>query len=91
MSNRVSIVPTEFVNVRSGDRTLGVRVYDDEGQSYDNTWETIPDDDMDLIKKVLQSDDINIVGMMDFIQENEKGLSIDGNWYDWEQIKDCWE
>lgn len=91
MSNRVSIVPTEFVNVRSGNKTFGVRVYDDEGQSYDNTWESIPDDDLDVIEKVLQSDDMNIRGIMDFVRENEKGVEIDGTWYDWDEIKDCWE
>lgn len=64
--NRVTIEPTKFVNVRTGHATFGVRVYDDEGQSYDNTWDSIPEDDLEVLKLVLASDNQTIT-MMDFV------------------------
>ena len=87
MSNRVTIEPTEFKNVRSGEKTYGVRVYDDYDQSYDNTWDKIPVKDLDVLEKVMVSDDKIISAMMDFIGENEKGVCIGDNYYDWEDIK----
>jgi hypothetical protein len=91
MSNPVNIVPTEFLNVRSGNKTFGVRVYDDHDQAYDNTWESTPDDDLDVLEKVLECDNEAIRGIMDFVKENEKGVDIDGTYYDWDEIKDCFQ
>ena len=50
MSNRLVIEPTEFKNISDGVISYGVRVYDDYGQSYDNTWDKIPKDDMEILK-----------------------------------------
>jgi hypothetical protein len=88
MSNRVTITSTKFVNIKEGSDTLGFRMYDDEGQQYDNTWESIPDNDLDVLAKVKdESDNKEVVAMLDFIQEVESGISIDGTWYDWDEIK----
>ena len=87
MNNRVTIEPTEFVNVRDGTKTYGVRVYDDFGQMYDNTWESIPKDDMKVLQKVLKSDGNEFVETMEFIKENEKDICIGGEYYKWEEIK----
>lgn len=48
MSNRLVIEPTEFINSRTGDKSYGIRVYDDYEQLYDNNWESIPDDDVEV-------------------------------------------
>lgn len=85
--NRVTIEPTKFVNVRTGHATFGVRVYDDEGQSYDNTWDSIPEDDLEVLKLVLASDNQTISAMMDFVQEHERGITIGGTEYSWGKIK----
>lgn len=85
MSNRLTIEPTEFKDVRSGNITYGVRVYDDYDQKYDNNWESIPDDDMEVLSKTLNSD-----GMSDFfelVKAEEKGLYIGDQWYDFEEIQ----
>lgn len=85
MSNRLTIEPTEFKDVRSGNITYGVRVYDDYDQKYDNNWESIPDDDMEILAKTLNSD-----GMSDFfelVKAEEKGLYIGDQWYDFEEIQ----
>jgi hypothetical protein len=91
MSNRANIEPTEFKNVRTGEKTYGVRVYDDYDQMYDNTWDSIPDNDMDVLREVLKSDARDLQGILEFIMENEKGICIGGNWYDWDEIKDLFE
>jgi hypothetical protein len=92
MSNRVCIEPTKFVNLRSEpeDCTLGVRVYDDYGQTYDNRWDSIPDDDMDVLRKALDElkmDEI-FTAMMDHIATEGKGIYIGDQWYNFPEIKD---
>ena len=88
MSNKVTIQPTVFLNHGTNEKTFGVRVYDDYGQTYDNSWDSIPDDDMDILSKVAESDDDMISTMIDFIKENQKGILIGNQWYDWNEIKD---
>lgn len=88
MSNRLTIEPTEFHNIRTGEKTLGVRVYDDYDQQYLNAWDEIPDNDMDVLEKLIKGDlGDNIDAMLDHVQENQKGVYIGGEWYDWDQIK----
>jgi len=89
MSNRLVIEPTEFKNTRSGEVTLGVRIYDDYDQRYLNTWDEIPDDDMELLERIVKGDWGNeIEAMLDHVQENKKGIYIGSNWYDWEDIEE---
>ena len=88
MSNPLTIEPTEFVNVRNRqEKTFGVRVYDNYDQSYDNTWDLIPDDDMEILEKVIANNNEQMQAMLDYVKENECGISIGGEWYDWDEIK----
>ena len=87
MSNHIVIQPTQFVNVRSGSSTLGVRVYDDYGHTYDNTWESIPDDDLEILKLVLEMDNEVVRSMMEFLKEDQKSIEIGGEYYSWDKIK----
>jgi len=89
MSNRATIEPTEFVNIRNGERSLGVRVYDNFDQTYDNTWDEIPKDDLDILRKLMESTDEKINVILDSVRINEKGISIGGTWYGWDEIKVC--
>jgi hypothetical protein len=92
MSNRVTITSTKFVNVKEDNsETLGFRMYDDEGQMYDNTWDAIPDEDLDVLAKVIKESSGPVSDMLDFIQLNQKGIYIDGSWYDWDDIKHLFE
>ena len=87
MSNRVCIQPTVFKNYPDGEESYGVRVFDDYEQAYDNYWDKIPDDDMEVLKLVVKSDDEKISAMLDFVKEGEYGIYIGNNWYDWDDIK----
>lgn len=90
MSERATIAPTEFYNTRLGIKTYGVRVYDGYGQTYDNTWESIPDDDMDVLSKCMESEDDVIVAILDFLQEHGESIDIGGEVYQWAQVKYLW-
>ena len=87
MSDRVTIQTTTFVNGNSACRSIGMRFYDDYAQGYDNTWESLPDDDMDILTMALTSDDDIFIKMMEFVQESETGVIIGENYYDWDEIK----
>ena len=95
MSNHICLEPTRFVNVRSGDESLGVRVYDDEGCYYDNSWVSIPDDDLEVLRETLSSalssanDDVLTV--LFCVRDGKRGLFIGGVWYDWVQVKSCFD
>ena len=92
MSNRLYIEPTVFTNERTGIVTRGVRVYDDYFSSYDNTWNEIPDDDMEVLAKVIEDYPGGEIGDgLDFVQSNEKGIGIGDAWYSWDEIKHLFE
>lgn len=88
--NKVNIEPTKFINTRTGSETYGYRAYDDEGQTYCNTFVDPPaDDDLDFLEQVMEnSPDEILQGMLDFVLESESGLYIGGEFYPHEEIKD---
>ena len=65
--------------------------WDDYEKAYDNTWESIPENDLDVLQKCLDSEDEIFIGMMDTLLENQSGVYINGTWYDWDEIKHLWE
>lgn len=85
--NKVTIQPTIFENHPQGTKTFGYRIYDDYGQTYLNTWESIPKDDMDILQKVMDEADETADAMFSFILEHEHGIYINDNWWDWDEIK----
>lgn len=85
--NRVTIEPTKFVNVRSGEESLGYRMYDNYGSHYDNTLESIPDDDLELLKIVVTNNDDIIQDLLDYVVETESGIEIGGVCYNYSEIK----
>lgn len=93
MSNRVVIQPTIFEDVPDGERTYGVRIYDNYGSLYINNWESIPRNDMDVLLKVLEDakDNDDLLEIIDDISENERGLYIGDLWYQWKEISGFFE
>lgn len=87
-NNSVTIVPTVFLNLSDNSKTFGVRVYDDYEQAYDNTWDSIPDSDMGILQKALESKDKILGDIMDFVFIHKKSVKICRNLYDWEDIKE---
>lgn len=87
MTNYITIHPTEFFDVRTGEKSLGFRVYDDYASSYCNICESLPDDDLEFISMVLEYADDNIRIMLDHVREHELGIFVGDEFYEWEQIK----
>jgi|TARA_Y100000310_G_scaffold262645_1_gene272379 hypothetical protein len=87
MSNVITIEPTKFESVRDGTITYGYRIYDDHEAVYCNLWESIPDDDMEVLTQVDVGADVATRGMLDFVAEEELGIFIGETYYEWDQIK----
>jgi hypothetical protein len=87
MSNAIRIIPTKFVNVRTGSETFGYRAYDNYDQCYYNTWDAIPDDDLEVLRMVLEDPCDALSGMLDFCEEEMSGLWIGDNYLEWDEIK----
>jgi hypothetical protein len=85
--NKVTIQPTIFENHPQGTKTFGYRMYDDYGQTYLNTWESIPDDDIDILTMIIDSEDEIEVAMINHLLDRCQGLFIGDEWYEWDQIK----
>lgn len=88
MSNRAVLEPTKFISVRSGRESYGYRFYDDYAGTYCNNLDSIPEDDLEFLKLVMESglDEVGR-GIMDFIIEEEHGVYIGDTWYEWDKIK----
>lgn len=85
--NRVTIQTTVFENYPQGDKTYGYRMYDDHGQTYLNTWESIPNDDLEIVQQVIDDGDETAQSMLMFCLEHEVGLYVCNEWYEWDKIK----
>jgi len=102
MSNKVTIQPTKFSNLGGSEVTWGVRVYDEYDSSYDNTWEQSEVDcffnhekqiyeqvdPLSILAKVCMTENEVIDSMIEYVIENETGIWIGSDWFEWEQIKE---
>lgn len=89
MSNRATIIRRVFEDYSDGAISYGFCIYDDYAQDYFNLWDEksqVPEDDKELLKEVIKSGCGKEI--MEYVKENEKGVIIDDNWHDWQEIKD---
>lgn len=86
MSNRVNLnaVKMEYLD---GTIAYGYTISDDYEMSFDNNAEAMIEDDLELLKYVKETADEPTQAMLSFLEEEEKGISINDNWYDYEQIE----
>jgi len=85
--NRITLQPTIFINHPDGSRAYGYRLYDDYGQTYYNSWESIPNDDLEILSLALEDCDFVAAAMFGHMIEHGCGLSIGDTRYDWDDIK----
>ncbi len=90
MSNRISLIATKFTNIKTGHETLGYRLYDDYEQIYDNTFESVPDDDIEFLQMVYDRCD-EYSAILNYLWETKKGININEEYYDWDEIKGVFE
>ncbi len=91
MSNRIVLQPTIFQNHKSEKKTFGYRLYDDFTQFYSNLWIEIPDDDMEILVKVIKERCEEVDEVITSLLENEQGIYIGDVWYDFKDVKDIIE
>ena len=58
--NLLYVLPTKFTDLISGHETYGFRIFDDTASLYDNTWESVPETNDEMIQKVFGSEDVLI-------------------------------
>lgn len=105
MSNPVHITPTIFLDAnknRVKPKSFGFRIWDNYDKAYDNTWEDIPESDMDVLARIVESHyhesgkryirTLRLSTLMiDYVHSTKTGLFIGEKWYDWEEIKHVFE
>lgn len=90
MSNQVMLIPCKFVDTPSGDVSFGFRMVDDYGKTYSNNLDReLPDDDLEALEEVLTNHmDETITGFLEYLSENECGITIRDVPYEWNEIKE---
>jgi hypothetical protein len=84
----ITLTATTFDSHVEGIKTYGFRIYDENNKVYDNNSKSPIVDDIDLLEYALTVDDYEIKAMLSHIKENEKGMTINSQYYDWEEIKE---
>jgi len=95
MSNRASIQQETITVHKTGQKSNCVSVFDDYGQGticLEDYSDSFYEDDLELLLFVLervQEDDgiQSVQQVLDHVFECQTGISIEGTWYEWEQIK----
>ena len=85
----MDLVATEFKNTVEGTSTFGFRLYDSYGKTYGNGSSVPIEGDLALLEYALTDMDEETKLAFDNIKEMQNGLNINGTWYDWDEIKDC--
>ena len=94
MSNRATLQRCTFSDYPSEHKHFGYRLYDEYSQSYDNTLdETIFKlEPLDFLRDtVFRDNSDNVEAIFDNIRENQKGIYIDDNWFDWDEIQEIFK
>jgi hypothetical protein len=89
MSNQTKIERQIVIKQKSGDVFLTILIFDDFGEdSY--IVEHLPVNDLDCLKACIEQQRRERYGsyeVLDNLCNSKKGLSIDGTWYDWDDIQ----
>lgn len=87
--NIVTITRTKFTNIESGSETFGFRIYDDNGQTYDNCFSEAECAlaDKELFNLICdRSSDGELSALIDWAMEH--GIDIDGESYSAQTLTD---
>lgn len=86
MSNRAILTAMKF-EALSGDITYGYHLSDDYALDFDDNAESMIEDDLDCLRFAVANAGDAGREILNSIQENEKGIIINSNHYDWDEIK----
>ena len=86
MSNHAYIDVVVRTSKTTGQTDTVVEIWDDYGES--SVWpETIPDDDLALLRLVRDLGDETVAEILSYAEANDKGITIRGNYRDGEAVK----
>ena len=86
MSNPAYIDVVERKSKTTGQTDTVIEVWDDYGES--SVWpDTIPEDDLDLLRLVRDKGDETVAAVLDYAEANDKGITIRGNYRNDEAVK----
>jgi hypothetical protein len=97
MSNKAFLVKTKFEDVESKESSYGIRLFDSYEQFYAVNNDLSNLKGLDLLKKVVESinsTDSFLNGATDLLSnlvEMQRGIEIDGEWFDFEEIEEILE
>lgn len=86
MSNRAILTAMKF-EALSGDVCYGYTLSDQYALDYDNNAEHMIEDDLDLLRYAIKNAGTGGSEILDSMTDNEKGIQINDQWYDWDEIK----
>jgi hypothetical protein len=81
MDNKLHIQPTIFIDSPSGEKSYGIRIYDEYAQAYDNTWKKLPKNDFEILRKISKGGNESILNMLQFVRDDGAGLYVGNQWY----------
>ena len=90
MSNSINLVATTFVaHAQETKDTHGFRYYDDYCKGYCNQAEAPIEDDLELLAYAIEvgPDYDALSALLDHVASGEHGVTINGQYYDWDEIK----
>jgi len=91
MSNPVHLIATTFEHPAMGTKDHGFILSDNEAKICFDGEESVIMDDMELLQFALKQEGNDIQPMFEFIKEHEKGININNQYYEWEEIKQYFE
>jgi len=62
-------------------------MYDNYASCYDNTLTSIPDDNLELLKIVVENDNDVVQDILEHLSINQCGIEIGDRWYDYDEVK----
>ena len=99
MSNQASIQQDTTTVKRTRRKYKNVSVFDDYGKGtihLDTYCDTFYEDDLELLQFVLErikEGDVSkeVEAVIDYVYENQKGITIEGTLYGWDKIKSVFD
>jgi len=85
--NSPALIATTFTDL-SGHVSYGYRLYDNYGKTYCNMSSCLIEDDLELLQFAIREEDEFSETLFAFLSEEQQGLEINNEFYDFDLIKD---
>ena len=89
MVNEVFFITTKFTDVKSGLESYGYRAFDYSGQTYNDNWPALPENDTTFLYMMVDEAKNNpdVDSMFQYLSEYELGCTVNGTKYSYEEIR----